>query len=94
MQSNPCARLMHYADLLQGTLFGRLEAEVGTLCEKGRLLIAVLEMVPLARQVPCARGWLGRPAKVEHDTSATAAAAYRPAVAMPVRLDECTPDSA
>ena len=63
MQINPCARLMHYADLLQGTLFGRLEAEVGTLCEKGRLLIAVLEMVPLARQVPCARGWLGRPAK-------------------------------
>lgn len=63
MQSNPRARLMHYADLLQGTLFAVLEAEVGALCGKTRLLIGVLEMVPLARQLPCARGWLGRPAK-------------------------------
>jgi hypothetical protein len=63
MQINPRARLMHYADLLQGTLFGMLETEVGTLCGKARLLVAVLEMVPLARQLPCAQGWLGRPAK-------------------------------
>ncbi len=35
----------------------------GPLCEKARLLIAVLEMIPLSRQLPCARGWLGRPAK-------------------------------
>lgn len=63
MQSTPCARLMHYAELLQGTLFAALETALGCLSEKSRLLIAVLEMVPLARQLPCARGWLGRPAK-------------------------------
>lgn len=63
MQINPRERLMRYADLLQGTLFDVLEAAMGPLGEKGRLLIAVLEMVPLARQLPCARGWLGRPAK-------------------------------
>lgn len=63
MQSNPRERLLHYAELLQGSLFGVLEGAVGPLCEKARLLIAVLEMVPLSRQLPCARGWLGRPAK-------------------------------
>jgi hypothetical protein len=54
---------MQYGHLLQGMLFGLLEAEVGPLSEKARLLVAVLEMVPLGRQLPCARGWLGRPAK-------------------------------
>jgi hypothetical protein len=44
-------------------LFGLLEAETGPLCEKARLLIAVLEMISLGRQVPGARGWRGRPAK-------------------------------
>lgn len=63
MQINPRERLLQYANLLQGTLFGVLEAAVGPLSEKAGLLVAVLEMVPLARQLPCARGWLGRPAK-------------------------------
>lgn len=63
MQITPRARLMHYADLLQGRLFAVLETAIGPLSEKARLLIAVLEMVPLARQLPCARGWQGRPAK-------------------------------
>lgn len=63
MQITPHERLLHYAHLLQGTLFGLLEAETGRLSEAARLLIAVLEMVPLSRQLPCARGWLGRPAK-------------------------------
>ena len=63
MQSTPRERLMHYAQLLQGTLFGVLEAETGPLSGKARLLIAVLEMIPLNRQLPCARGWRGRPAK-------------------------------
>lgn len=71
MQINPRERLLQYANLLQGTLFGILEAAVGPLSEKARLLVAVLEMVPLARQLPCARGWLGRPAK---DRQALAAA--------------------
>lgn len=71
MQITPRERLLHYGDLLQGTLFGVLEAETGPLSEKGRLLTAVLEMVSLSRQLPCARGWLGRPAK---DRQALAAA--------------------
>ena len=66
MQITPRERLLHYADLLQGTLFGALEAAVGELSERARLLIAVLEMIPLSRQLPCARGWLGRPAKDRH----------------------------
>jgi hypothetical protein len=63
MQSTPRERILHYAYLLQGMLFGLLEAETGPLSERARLLTAVLEMVPLRRQLPCARGWLGRPAK-------------------------------
>ena len=45
MQITPRERLLHYADLLQGTLFGVLEAALGPLTERARLLIAVLEMV-------------------------------------------------
>jgi Transposase DDE domain/Transposase domain (DUF772) len=63
MQVTPRERLLHYGHLLQGTFFGLLEAETGPLSEKARLLVAVLEMVALSRQLPCARGWLGRPAK-------------------------------
>ena len=63
MQITPRERLLHYAQLLQGTLFGVLEGETGPLSKKARLLIAVLEMVPLSRQLACARGWLGRPAR-------------------------------
>lgn len=71
MQSTPRERILHYAYLLQGVLFGLLETEAGPLSERARLLTAVLEMVPLSRQLPCARGWLGRPAK---DRQALAAA--------------------
>jgi transposase len=63
MQINPRQRLLHYAELLQGTLLGVLEAETGPLSGKTRLLIAALEMIPLSRQLPCARGWRGRPAQ-------------------------------
>jgi hypothetical protein len=66
MQSTSRERLLQYAHLLQGTLFGMLEAETGPLSEKARLLIALLEMLPLNRHLPCARGWLGRPAKDRH----------------------------
>jgi Transposase DDE domain/Transposase domain (DUF772) len=71
MQITPRERLLHYADLLQGTLFGLLEEETGRLSGKARLLIAVLEMIRLGRQLPGGRGWLGRPAK---DRQAVAAA--------------------
>jgi Transposase DDE domain/Transposase domain (DUF772) len=71
MQINPRERLLRYAQFLQDTLFGVLEVETGPLSAKARLLVAVLEMIPLSRQLPCARGWLGRPAK---DRQALAAA--------------------
>ena len=58
MQITPHARLMRYGQLLQETLFGVLEAVTGPLSERARLLVAVLEMIPLSRQLPCARGWL------------------------------------
>ena len=70
MQNTPRQRLLHYADLLQGTLFDVLTAETGRLSEKAQLLIAVLEMIPLSRQLPCARGWLGRPARDRHALAA------------------------
>ncbi len=43
MQITPRERLLHYVDLLQGTLFEILEAEPGPLSEKARPLVAVLE---------------------------------------------------
>jgi hypothetical protein len=70
MQITARERLMHYGQLLQETLFGALEAVTGTLSEPARLLVAVLEMIPLSRQLPCARGWLGRPAKQRHEMAA------------------------
>ncbi|MBV9085068.1 MAG: transposase [Acidobacteriaceae bacterium] len=63
MQITPRERLLRYGQWLQGTLFSLWEAETGALSDKAKLLIAVLEMLPLSRQLPCARGWLGRPAK-------------------------------
>jgi hypothetical protein len=51
-------------------LFDVLEAEIGPLSEKARLLVAVLELLPLSRQLPCARGWLGRPSKDRHALAA------------------------
>ena len=61
MQINPRERLQRYANLLQGTLFGELEGAIGPLSEKARLLIAVLEMIPLARQLPLCTRLAGTP---------------------------------
>jgi hypothetical protein len=55
MQITPRERLLRYAHLLQNTLFGLLEAETGPLSERARLLIAVLDLLPLSRQLSCAR---------------------------------------
>ena len=44
MQVTLRERLMHYGQLLQGTLFGVLEEVTGPLTERARLLVAVLEM--------------------------------------------------
>lgn len=77
MQGTPRERLLRYAQLLQGSLFSVLEAQTGALSGKARLLVAILEMIPLSRQLPCARGWMGRPAK---DRQALAAAFVAKAV--------------
>ena len=67
MQLTPRERLMQYAHWLQGTLFEMVEQHSGSrLSEKGKLLAAVLDRIPLTRQLPCARGWRGRPCKDRH----------------------------
>jgi DDE family transposase/transposase-like protein DUF772 len=63
MQSTPRERLLQFAQVLQSSLFERLEVELGRLGEKAQLLVAVLGMVPLARWVGPCGGWRGRPAK-------------------------------
>jgi hypothetical protein len=64
MQLTPRERLMQYAHWLQETLFEMVERHSGSpLSEKGKLLAAVLDRIPLTRQLPCARGWRGRPCK-------------------------------
>ena len=49
--------------MLQSALFPELEEELGELGGPATRLIAKLEMIPLARFVPSARGWIGRPSK-------------------------------
>ena len=67
MQLTPRERLMQYAHWLQETLFEMVEQHSGSpLSEKGKLLAAVLDRIPLTRQLPCARGWRGRPCKDRH----------------------------
>ncbi|MGH9697670.1 MAG: transposase [Bryobacteraceae bacterium] len=43
--------------------FDRLEFELGPLAEKARLLVGVLDMLPLSRWIAARRGWQGRPSK-------------------------------
>ena len=56
-------QITQFAHVLNSGLFPVLEEEVGELDEKGRRLVAALEMIPLARFVPSSRGWIGRPSK-------------------------------
>lgn len=56
-------QLTQFTQVLQSQLFPILEEETGKLDEKARQLVAVLEMIPLARFVPSSRGWIGRPCK-------------------------------
>jgi Transposase DDE domain/Transposase domain (DUF772) len=56
-------QLTQFTQVLQSQLFPILEEETGKLDEKARQLVAVLEMIPLARFVPASRGWIGRPCK-------------------------------
>jgi hypothetical protein len=66
MQSTPRERLQQFAHVLQSVLFERVEAEIGPLSGKARLLVGVIGMVQLSRHVGCTRGWLGRPSKDRH----------------------------
>jgi hypothetical protein len=63
MRSTLRQQLSHFEHLLQSDLFGLVEAEAGPLSGTARRLIATLEMIPLERFIPSARGWNGRPAK-------------------------------
>lgn len=56
-------QLTQFGHVLQSALFPALEEELGELGEPAKRLIATLEMIPLARFVPSARGWIGRPSK-------------------------------
>ena len=56
-------QITQFAHVLQSQLFPAMEEAVGELDETARRLVAVLEMVPLARFVPASRGWRGRPRK-------------------------------
>ena len=54
-------QLSRFSHLLQDELFPVLEAEIGELGESARRLIAILEILPLGRFIPCSQGWNGRP---------------------------------
>jgi hypothetical protein len=54
-------QLSRFSHLLQNELFPVLEAEIGELSETAQRLIAILEMLPLGRFIPCSQGWNGRP---------------------------------
>jgi hypothetical protein len=56
-------QLTQFAHVLEGQLFPAVEEAVGELDDTARRLVAVLEMIPLARFVPASRGWIGRPSK-------------------------------
>ena len=63
MQLTLRQQLTQFAHLLQSQLFPVLEQATGELDDTARRLVAVLEMIPLARFVPASRGWIGRPSK-------------------------------
>jgi hypothetical protein len=56
-------QLTQFGHVLQSALFPALEEQLGELGEPAKRLVATLEMIPLARFVPSARGWMGRPSK-------------------------------
>ena len=63
MKLNLRQQITQFAHVLQSSLFPALQDELGKLTGPAKRLVAVLEMIPLARFVPCGRGWIGRPSK-------------------------------
>jgi hypothetical protein len=64
MKLNLRQQITQFAHVLQTRLFPSLEEDLGgELSGSAKRLVAVLEMIPLARFVPSSRGWVGRPSK-------------------------------
>ena len=63
MQLTLRQQLTQFAHVLQNQLFPVVEEAVGQLDHTARRLVAVLELIRLARFVPASRGWIGRPSK-------------------------------
>jgi len=63
MKLNLRQQITQFAHVLQSNLFPVLQEELGKLTGPCKRLLATLEMIPLARFVPCGRGWVGRPSK-------------------------------
>ncbi len=59
-------QLSRFSHLLQSALFPVLESEMGELSETTRRLVAILELIPLDRFIPCSQGWNGRPPRDRH----------------------------
>jgi|SRR5579872_3442171 len=55
--------LEQFAHLLQSKLLPVLEEELSEISALNQRLIAVLNLIPLARYIPSSRGWIGRPSK-------------------------------
>jgi len=63
MQLSLRQQLAQFAHLLQMQLFPILEQASGELDETAKRFVTTLEMIPLARFVPCGEGGMGRPRK-------------------------------
>ena len=63
MKLNLRQQITQFGHVLQSSLFPALQEELGKLTGPAKRLVAALEMIPLARFVPCGRGWIGRPSK-------------------------------
>jgi hypothetical protein len=56
-------QITQFSHVLETQLFPILNQELGELTKPAGRLVAVLELIPLARFVPSSRGWIGRPSK-------------------------------
>src|SRR5258708_21265895 len=74
MQLTLRQQLTRFTHLLQSALFPVLEEELGEISDTNKRLIAVLNLIPLARFIPSSRGWKGRAphAPTSHPAQASA----------------------
>lgn len=57
-------QLSQFSHLMQTALFPALEEQVGRLDQTAQRLVAVLEMIPLERFLPCSGGWIAGPSRI------------------------------